>query len=82
MSKDLGRVIPLPRGQYDASREYDVLDMAYDNTGAYMCMSECVGVPLTDAEHWKVIIDLTPITNALSKPLALDEANLDFARLE
>lgn len=52
MSAIAGRVLLIPRGNYDATRTYEMLDMVTYNGSSYICKQECTGVVPTNTTYW------------------------------
>lgn len=52
MNYNLGRVLPIFRGVYDATATYRNLDVVYFNGSSYVATGETVGNAPTDTEHW------------------------------
>lgn len=52
MSAIAGRVLLIPRGNYDATATYTMLDMVVYNGSSYICKQECTGVVPTNTTYW------------------------------
>lgn len=59
MSKNLGRIMPLPKGDYDSSLSYEILDMVKDGNASYIAKKNVpVGeVPSRTSEFWQILVD-------------------------
>ena len=51
----LGRVIPIPRGQYSSTTSYTELDIVTDNGSSYICKKPSQGNDPTNTEYWQLI---------------------------
>lgn len=52
MSAIAGRVLLIPKGNYDATATYTMLDMVVYNGSSYICKQECTGVVPTNTTYW------------------------------
>ena len=52
MSAIAGRVLLIPRGNYDSTATYTMLDMVVYNGSSYICKQECTGVVPTNTTYW------------------------------
>ncbi len=50
-----GRVMMIPKGEYDASTTYSVLDMVSYQGGSYVAKTTVSNVVPTDTTKWQVI---------------------------
>ena len=57
MSAVAGRVMPLPRGTYNASTEYHILDIVSYNNAAYMALGTTQGNLPTNTSYWQKLVD-------------------------
>ena len=51
----LGRVIPIPRGQYSSATSYTELDIVTDNGSSYICKKPSQGNDTSNTEYWQLI---------------------------
>lgn len=52
MSAIAGRVLLIPKGNYDSTVTYTMLDMVVYNGSSYICKQECTGVVPTNTTYW------------------------------
>lgn len=52
MSAIAGRVLLIPKGNYDSATTYTMLDMVVYNGSSYICKQECTGVVPTNTTYW------------------------------
>ena len=52
MSAIAGRVLLIPKGNYDSTATYTMLDMVVYNGSSYICKQECTGVVPTNTTYW------------------------------
>ena len=55
MSTSAGRVMPLPKGAYDAGTTYHVLDIVSFNNSSYICKQTSQGNLPTNTTYWQLI---------------------------
>ncbi|ANK63356.1 hypothetical protein AYR56_05415 [Loigolactobacillus backii] len=55
MSIDLGRVMLVPKGAYDATVAYTRLDIVTNGGSSYMCLVNNTGQPVTNATYWLLL---------------------------
>lgn len=76
----LGRVGLVLRGEYNPETPYVRLDVVYRNKGTYVCRKDCVGVPVSNAEYWQVVVNLDGLAADLNDSIhdaeqATEDAN-------
>ena len=56
----------MPKGDYDSTKTYEMLDLVYHNGTSWLAKKECTGVEPTDAnsEYWQKMFDADAFTNA------------------
>lgn len=54
--KSLGKIMILPKGNYNESTTYEVLDLVKTSTGSYLCKKSCTGISVTNTEYWQEMI--------------------------
>lgn len=57
MSASAGRVLIIPKGEYDASVTYTMLDMVYYSGKSYICKQTTVGHDPTNTVYWQIMLD-------------------------
>ena len=70
-----GRILIMPKGNYDASVTYKMLDMVFHNGTSWLAKKTAVGIEPseTNSEYWHKFIELGEV---LSNYLHLDGGNL------
>ena len=51
----LGRIIPIPKGEYSAISSYEELDIVSYNGNAYICKKKNTGINPTTTEYWQLL---------------------------
>lgn len=61
-----GRILILPKGEYNSETKYEMLDLVYHNGTSWLAKKESTGVEPTDAnsEYWQKMFDADAFTNA------------------
>lgn len=55
-TKNLGRIFPVPAGDYSSSKTYKPLDMVTKNGSSYICKKDATGKdPETQTEYWQLM---------------------------
>ncbi len=57
MSAVAGRVMPLPRGAYNANTQYHILDIVTYSNAAYIALQTTQGNPPTNTTYWQKLVD-------------------------
>ena len=57
LTKDLGVVAPVPKGEYNIESYYEKLNIVQYNGFAYIAKQPSKGVPPTNTEYWQLLID-------------------------
>ena len=55
MNYNLGRVLPIFKGEYDNDEIYTNLDVVYYNGSSYVAKEETQGNLPTDTEYWQSV---------------------------
>ena len=57
-----GRILIIPKGNYDSSVTYEMLDLVYHNGTSWLAKKTVVGVEPSEAnsEYWHQMFDVTP----------------------
>ena len=68
MNASAGRILIMPKGEYDSSVTYEMLDLVYYKGSAWLAKKTVVGIePSEDSgEHWHKLCDSTDLSNYLS----------------
>ncbi len=64
-----GRILIMPKGDYDANVSYEMLDLVTHNNCAWLAKKECVGIEPNDnnKEYWQKLLDLSGLTVGTDK---------------
>lgn len=55
-TKNLGRIFPVPAGDYSSSKTYKTLDVVTKNGSSYICKKDATGKdPETQTEYWQLM---------------------------
>ena len=78
-----GRVLILPKGEYDATTTYNLLDLVYYQRGSFLCKKTSTGntPDLTeDTEYWmKIVSSQTADVGDISELTTIDKDNVTAA---
>ena len=57
MSASAGRVLLIPKGEWNSTTEYSNLDIVHHNTSTWVCKKTCIGVEPSDAQtsYWQAM---------------------------
>lgn len=68
--QDIGRIMPLPKGEYNESIKYDILDIVSYNGESYISRKQNNGyAPDENSDYWMKLIDKQEIINAVLEQL-------------
>ena len=58
-----GRILIMPKGKYDATVTYEMLDLVYHNGTSWLAKKTVVGIEPSDAnaEYWHKLVDIDAI---------------------
>ena len=74
-----GRVAPIPKGEWNSSKEYSKLDIVSHNNKTFIAKKLSTGQePIEDNQYWMVIV------NTKSSPLLIDDdgyVSVDYAKM-
>lgn len=61
-----GRILIMPKGDYDATAQYEMLDLVRYNGTSWLAKKECKGVTPTNAnsEYWQNMFDADAFIDA------------------
>lgn len=67
MGASAGRILIIPKGNYNSSVTYEMLDLVYHNGTSWLAKKTVVGIEPSEAngEYWHNLIDLTTTLAAL-----------------
>ena len=57
MSASAGRVLLIPRGNYDSTAVYNPLDFVYYNSSSYVCKQPATGILPTNTTYWQIMVE-------------------------
>ena len=66
MSASAGRVLIIPRGDYNSATTYNMLDMVFYSGKSYICKQTSTGNDPTNTVYWQIMIDGASEFSALS----------------
>lgn len=64
-----GRILIIPRGEYDANTQYGMLDLVSYNGKGWICKADCKGVAPVEGKNWSVMFDASEIVEELNESL-------------
>lgn len=58
-----GRILIMPKGNYDSSVTYEGLDLVYYNGTSWLAKKTVTGIEPseTNNEHWQIVFDASPL---------------------
>ena len=61
-----GRILIIPKGDYNASETYEMLDLVRHNGTSWLCKKECTGKEPSNAnnEYWQNMFDADAFIDA------------------
>lgn len=57
MSASAGRVLLIPKGDYNSATTYNMLDVVYYSGKSYVCKQTSVGHDPTETTYWQIMVD-------------------------
>lgn len=59
-----GRILILPKGEYNSSTTYDYLDLVTHGGSSWLCKKKCTDVEpsKSNTDYWQIVLDITAIT--------------------
>ena len=60
-----GRILIMPKGEYDASATYTMLDLVMYNNASWLAKKTATGITPEDGEYWHKMADGVALTNNL-----------------
>lgn len=63
---NLGRILPKPKGSYDAEETYDYLDVVYYNGSSYVALQTTVGNVPTNTTYWQIVAAAGELSGTLT----------------
>ena len=75
-----GRILIMPKGNYDSSVTYEMLDLVKHNGTSWIAKKTSVGIEPSDAntEYWQDVFDSTYFTNEVSKISSRFDEKISF----
>ena len=71
-----GRVLLLPKGAYDASTTYNLLDFVTYEGSSYVCKKTSLNHLPTDTEYWQLLVSST--VHTLTSTLTAGQTSVTF----
>jgi len=58
-----GRILIMPKGNYDSSATYEMLDLVYYNGTSWLAKKTVKGIEPSEAnnEYWQIVFDASPL---------------------
>lgn len=54
---DRGRIVPLPKGDYNSATQYEKLDIVRYNKQSWICKEDCTGeTPTLSSQYWQLLV--------------------------
>lgn len=77
MSASAGRVLIIPKGDYNSATTYNMLDMVYFGGKSYICKQTSTGNDPTNTVYWQIMLDGASALNDLTDVNITDPQNGD-----
>lgn len=79
-----GRILIMPKGNYDANTEYEMLDLVFNGGASWVAKKNVVGIEPTDAntEHWMKMCESMDLTEVIQRIAALESQMLGTISLD
>ena len=79
-----GRILIMPKGNYDSGVTYEMLDMVYFDGASWVAKKTVVGIEPTDenSEHWQKMCSSVDLTEILLRLASLETQMLSTASLD
>ena len=79
-----GRILIMPKGNYDASVTYEMLDLVFHGGASWVAKKTATGIEpsLANAEHWMLMCSGTDITTLEQRMSALEASFVNLANEE
>jgi hypothetical protein len=59
-----GRILIMPKGEWNAETEYEMLDLVYHNGTSWLAKKGVVGIePSNNADEWQKVVDVDEVVN-------------------
>ena len=56
-----GRILIMPKGVYDASATYEMLDLVSYNGKGWICKQTCTGIAPEEGDYWSLMFDASNV---------------------
>ena len=79
-----GRILIMPKGNYDANTEYEMLDLVFNGGASWVAKKNVVGIEPTDenTEHWMKMCESVDLTEVIQRIAALESQMLGTISLD
>ena len=71
-----GRILIMPKGEYNPNTTYEMLDVVNHNGISWICKKTSVGITPSEGEHWQALLGIVIANNLTTE----DEGNVLDAR--
>ena len=79
-----GRILIMPKGNYDANTEYEMLDLVFNGGASWVAKKNVKGIEPTDdtSEHWMKMCESVDLTEIIMRIAALESQMLGTISLD
>ena len=79
-----GRILIIPKGNYDSSVTYEMLDLVFHSGASWVAKKTAKGIEPSDAnaEYWMKMCEATDLTEVNARIAALENQLLNVASLD
>ena len=79
-----GRILIMPKGNYDANTEYEMLDLVFNGGASWVAKKNVMGIEPTDenTEHWMKMCESVDLTEVIQRIAALESQMLGTISLD
>ena len=79
-----GRILIMPKGNYDANTEYEMLDLVFNGGASWVAKKNVKGIEPTDdtSEHWMKMCESMDLTEIIQRIAALESQMLGTISLD
>lgn len=76
-----GRILIIPRGDYDANTEYEMLDLVFSGGASWVAKEDVVGIEPTEdnADYWMKMCESVDLTDVENRLKTLEDAEIDLS---
>ena len=52
-----GRILIIPKGKWDANKEYEMLDLVYYGGTSWIAKKDSIGITPVEGDYWQKMVD-------------------------